>query len=107
MPCPGLQSSFQALRLSSHPRPLKWTCVLLLYVCGYFAGLCVGGSGVCSVCRDEKEALDHLELDLQVVVSCRVGAGIQTQVLWKMQPVLFTSRPFPLSPPPFSQCRFQ
>ena len=34
-------------------------------------------------CRGQKRALDPSELELQVVVSCHVGAGNGTQVLCK------------------------
>lgn len=41
---------------------------------------------VCTVCvhsvlRGEKKALDALELELEMVVSCFVGVGKQTEIL--------------------------
>lgn len=45
-----------------------------MYVCA----LCV-----CSAYRGQKGALDPLELKFQVVLSCHVDAGSQTEVLCK------------------------
>lgn len=35
------------------------------------------------VCGDQKRVSDDLDLELQRVVSGHVGAGNQTQILWK------------------------
>lgn len=77
----GRHSHFQALCLPSHLHPLKSTYIFLLYVYGYFACTYVWVSGGHSSCRDQKGSLDHLELELQGVLSGHMGAGIETQVL--------------------------
>lgn len=54
----------------------------LLFLSSAYVGVCL-----CTVCapvplRAQKRASVLLELGLQVVVSCRVGAGNRAQVLW-------------------------
>ena len=50
---------------------------------GCFAS-CVSLCHTCVRCAGGQEkTLDSLELELQLVVSCHVGARNQTQVLWK------------------------
>ena len=57
-----------------------------------FMLLCIPGT------QGGQKRADSLELELQMVVSCRMGAGTQTQVLWKKeQQVLLTTEP-PLQP---------
>lgn len=41
--------------------------------------------------RSQKRASDHLQLEVQMIASCHVGAGYQTQVLC---PMLVTTEPF-------------
>jgi hypothetical protein len=43
--------------------------------------------------RGQKMASDQLELELQTVESCHVGAGNQTPLCKSSQCVLFTSQP--------------
>ena len=51
-------------------------CILSgLYVCTLYVRLVAPG--------DQKRVLSPLELELQMIVNCHVGAGIQIQVLWK------------------------
>jgi hypothetical protein len=40
-------------------------------------------SHISGVDGGQKRALDHLELELHMVVGCFMGAGNQTQVLYK------------------------
>jgi hypothetical protein len=52
---------------------------------------CIKVCCVCSVvCRGQKRELYLLELELQVVVCCHVGAGNQTQALCKDTSALAT-----------------
>lgn len=51
---------------------------------------------VCSTCRGQRMAPDPLELELEMIISHKLGAGNQTVVLWKsttvepsLQPLLF------------------
>lgn len=49
---------------------------------------------VCAWCpQSQKRVLDFLELELEVVVDCRVGVGNQTWVLCKNNIVLLNTRP--------------
>lgn len=43
--------------------------------------------------RGQKRVLDFLELELGVVVDCRVGVGNQTRVLCKNNIVLLNTQP--------------
>lgn len=43
----------------------------------------VGVMPACISVYHQKRASDSLELELQMIVSCHVGAGNQTLVLWK------------------------
>lgn len=43
---------------------------------------------MCSTLRGQKMTLDPWELAFQMVVSCHVGAGNGTQVLWKCSQIL-------------------
>ena len=52
------------------------------------ASICA--SCVCSADRDKTRLSDLLELELQVVVSCHVGAGNATQVLCRESSCLST-----------------
>ena len=44
--------------------------------------------------RGQKRALDPLELELQTVVNCHMGAGNQILIPLKEQPLLLTWEPF-------------
>lgn len=44
---------------------------------------------VSAACIRLTEAMDALKLELQIVVSCCVGSGNQTKVLWKSTPSHF------------------
>jgi hypothetical protein len=48
-------------------------------------------------CEGEKIASDPLKLDFKMIVSHCVGAGNQTQVLWKSRQCLYLLRHFPVS----------
>lgn len=55
---------------------------------------------MCTICMPGAQR-SSLELKLQTIVSGQVGAGKQTQVLRKEQPVLTAEpSPQPLTPPP-------
>lgn len=54
---------------------------------------------LCSVCGDQKRALDSLDLQLQKVVSCHVAARNQTRIHCK-QLVLLATEPSSLQHPP-------
>lgn len=54
------------------------------YVSGYFAYLYMCTACVPGVHRDQKRPLGPLDLELQVVVCPRVGAGNGTWVIWKL-----------------------
>jgi hypothetical protein len=45
------------------------------------------------VSQSQKRALDQLELELKTVVSCHVGAGNQTRILWQSSQFFELSRP--------------
>jgi hypothetical protein len=53
-------------------------CVCVCGVCMYVCALLA-----CRVCEGHQRAADHLELELQMLVSCCVGARNQTRVLRK------------------------
>ena len=53
-------------------------CVWMFHLHGYAYTAHIPG-----VCRGWKRVLDPLQLELQMVVSCHVGAENQTWVLWK------------------------
>lgn len=54
------------------------------FICvSVFACVCV--PGVCSAHRDQERVLDLRELELQVVVSCHVGATTEPS----LEPILF------------------
>jgi hypothetical protein len=55
----------------------------MLYLClGHFACMYVSTQCVCRAQRSQKRALEPLELELWMVVSCHMDAGNQTQVFW-------------------------
>lgn len=73
---------------------------LLFYVYKCFACVCICVLQACGAHGSQKRASDLMELELQVVVSCHVGAGHQTWVLYRstvlstaellLQPLLLT-----------------
>jgi hypothetical protein len=56
---------------------------ILLYMCKCFACRDVCAPCVAGVCRGQKRVLGLLELELPMVVSCRVSAENRTWVLCK------------------------
>lgn len=52
----------------------------LFHVTGCF--ICIY---VCILCRGQRRALNHQELEFQETVNYHVGAGNQTQFLWKIK----------------------
>ena len=59
--------------------------LLYLHVC--LCIMCMPGA-----CRSQKRALDALELEVQMAVSCHVGAGVEAGTL-KEQLVLLIAEP--------------
>jgi hypothetical protein len=66
---------------------LLFKCISCLFVCAYmfllaFLYFCAPYS-VLGAHRDQMRESDLMELKLHMVVSCHVGAGHRTQILWK------------------------
>ena len=53
-------------------------CISVISACVCICTMCMPG-----VLRDQKRELNHLKLELQMVVSCYVDAGNQTWVFCK------------------------
>lgn len=62
-------------------------CMSVLVTCVPVYHVCAGAL------RGQERVLDFLELELWMVVGCRVGVGIRTWVLCKNNIVLFTAQP--------------
>jgi hypothetical protein len=55
----------------------------------YVLHVCISMHYVCCCCLQRPEgASDPLELELQMVVSCHMGPGKETQVFWERSSVL-------------------
>lgn len=73
-------------------------CVHVRVICFMCMNVCLCTTQKASVHRDQKDPSDPLELELLMVVSHHVGAGTQTQVLYKEQ-VCSTMELSPQAPP--------
>lgn len=72
-------------RNKNHPR-IKWKWkynIYIYFMCISVLPLCACVYTMCSALGSQKRALEFLELEIQIVVKCFVGARNWTLVLWK------------------------